>query len=174
MTVNTNRLCERKTGFGAVQVTPASLYESDLRIHDKVGYGLQEEVLLRNEVGVENSEEFSLCDFHAFLESAGLEILAVRAVDKLDVIAAGGEFGNFLLRDFVAFVCGVVQDLDLVFVLGIVYSADRFEKALHAVGFVKNRELGRDLGEVRHGMFAVVLQDCLAVRKTSLATILEE
>ena len=161
--VDTDRLGERKTGFGAVQVTPAALDKADLRIHDQVRDGLQEEVFFRNEVGIEDGEEFTLCNCHAFLEGASLEVLAVRAVDELDVITAGGEFSNFLFGDFVAFVRRVVQDLDFVLVLGVVDGADRFKESFYAVGFVKNRELGRDLREVCHGMFAVILQDRFAV-----------
>ena len=163
VTVNTDRLGERKTGFGAVQVAPTALDETDFLVHDEVGDRLQEEVFFRNEVGIEDGEEFTLCNGHAFLEGASLEVLAVRAVDELDVVTTGGEFSNFLLGDFVAFVRRVVQDLDFVLVLGVVDGADSLEESFYAVGFVKNRELGRDLREVCHGMFAVVLQDRFAV-----------
>ena len=163
VTVNTDRLCERQTGFGAVQVAPASLDETDFLIHDEVGNRLQEEVFLGNEIGIEDGEEFTLGDFHTFLEGASLEILAVRAVDKLDVITTCSKFSDFFLRDFVAFVRGVVQDLDFVLVLGVVDGADRFEESFNAVGFVKNRELCRNLRQVGHRVFAIVLQDGLTV-----------
>ncbi len=172
--VDTDRLGERKTGFGAVQVTPATLDKADLRIHDQVRDGLQEEVFFRNEVGIEDGEEFTLCDCHAFLESASLEVLAVRAVDELDVVTAGGEFSDFSLRDFVAFVRRVVQDLDFMLVLGVVYGADCFKESFDAVGFVEDRELRRDLREVCHGVLAVVFQDSFTVRKSRGAAVLEE
>ena len=107
-------------------MTPATLDKSDLRVHDKIRNCLEEEVLFGDEVGIEDGEEFSLCDFHAFLECTGLEILTVRAVNELDIVAAGGEFCNFSFGDFVTFVRGVVQNLNFVFVLGIVDSADCF------------------------------------------------
>ena len=163
VTVNTDGLGESKTGFGAVQVAPASLDETDFLVHDEVGNRLQEEVFFRNEVGIEDGEEFTLCNCHAFLEGACLEVLAVCAVDELDVVTTGREFSNFLLGDFVAFVRGVIQDLDFVLVFGVVNGADGFEESFNAVGFVKNRELCRNLWQVGHGVFAVILQDGLAV-----------
>ena len=163
MTVDTDRLGERKTGFCAIQVAPAALDEPDLRVHHEVWDGLEKEIFFRNEVGIKNGEEFTLCDCHAFLEGAGLEVLAVGAVDELDVVTTCGKFCDFSLGDFVALVRGVVQDLDFMLVLGVVYGADGFEESFNAVGFVKNRELCRNLRQVGHGMFAVVLQDSLAV-----------
>ena len=126
MTVDTDRLRQRKTGFSAVQVAPATLYEPDLRVHDEVRNRLEEEVFLRNEVRIEDGEEFTLGDCHAFLEGPRLEVLAVRAVDELDIVATGGKFCNFLLGDFVTFVGRIVQNLNFVFVLGVVDSADCF------------------------------------------------
>ena len=122
--VDTDGLGERKTGFGAVQMAPTALYEPDLLVHDEVGNGLEEEVFLRDEVRIEDGEEFTLGNFHTFLEGAGLEILAVRAVDELDVVTTGGEFSDFLLGNFVAFVGRIVQNLNFVLVLGVVDSAD--------------------------------------------------
>ena len=174
VTVDTDRLCERKTGFGAVQVAPAALDKSDLRVHNEVRDSLEEEIFFWNEVGIEDGEEFTLRDSHAFLEGAGLEVLAVRAVDQLDIITTCGEFSDFLLGDFVAFVRRVIQDLDFMLVFGVVDGADSLEETFNAVGFVKNRELCRDLWQVGHGVFAVVLQDGLAVRKSRFAAILEE
>ncbi len=174
VTIDADGLGERKTGFSAVQVAPATLYEPDLRVHDEVRNRLEEEVFLRDEVCVEDGEEFTLGDFHAFFEGACLEVLAVRAVDELDVITAGGEFCNFLLGDFVTFVGRVVQNLNFVLVLRIVDCTDSFEETFNAVGFIKDRELGRDLREVGHGMFAIELQDSLAVRESCATTVLEE
>ena len=172
--VDTDGLGERKTGFSAVQVAPATLYEPDLRVHDEVRNRLEEEVFLRDEVRIEDGEEFTLGHFHTFLEGAGLEILAVRAVDELDVVTTGGEFSDFLLGNFVAFVGRIVQNLNFVLVLGVVDSADCFQKSFDAVGFVKYRKLGGYLREVRHGMFAVEFQNCLTVGESSVAAILEE
>ena len=172
VTVNTDRLCERQTGFGAVQVAPASLDETDFLIHDEVGNRLQEEVFLGNEIGIEDGEEFTLGDFHTFLEGASLEILAVRAVDKLDVITTCSKFSDFFLCDFVAFVRGVVQDLDFVLVLGVVDSAHGLEEAFDAVGFVEYGQLGSDLRQLVDGVLAVELEDTLAVGKPGLAAVL--
>ena len=174
VTVDTDRLGERKTGFGAVQVTPAALDKSDLRVHNEVRNGFEEEIFFRNEVCIENGKEFTLGNGHTFLEGACLEVFAVRAVDELDVVTTGGEFSNLSLGDFVAFVRRVVQDLDLMLVFGVVDGADCLEESFNAVGFVKNRELSRDLRKIRYGMFTIIFEDGLAVCKSRLAAVLEE
>lgn len=88
--VDTDGLGEGQTGFGAVQVAPATLDETNLLIHDHVRNGLQEEVLLRDEVCIENGEEFTLCNFHGFFQSACFEFLAVRTMNELDVVTFCG------------------------------------------------------------------------------------
>ena len=172
--VDTDRLGERKTGFGAVQVAPAALDQANLFVHHQVGDGLEEEVLLGDEVGVEDGQEFTLGNLHGFFKGAGLEFGTVGAVDELDVVALGCEFFNLLLGDFVAFVSGVVQHLDFVLVLGVVDGADGFEQAFDAVGFVKDGELCGDLGEICHGVFTIELQNLFAVGKSRGAAILQE
>ena len=174
MAVDTDRLGERKTGFGAVQVAPAALDQANLFVHHQVGDGLEEEVLLGDEVGVEDGQEFTLGNLHSFFKGAGLEFGTVGAVDELDVVALGCEFFDLLLGDFVAFVSGVVQHLDFVLVLGVVDGADGFEQAFDAVGFVKDGELCGDLGEICHGVFTIELQNLFAVGKSRGAAILQE
>ena len=172
--VDTDGLGERKARFRAVQVAPAALDKADLVVHHQVGDGLEEEVLLRYEVGVENREEFALRDGHGFLEGAGLEFFAVRTVDELDVVALGCQFGDLLLRDFVAFVGRVVQVLDFMLVLGVVDSADRVEQTFHAVRLVKDGELGRDLREVVDGVLTVEFENVLAVGESRGSAVFEE
>ena len=116
----------------------------------------------------------SLGHFHCFFKGASLEFGAVGAVDQLDVVTLGGEFCNFLLGDFVAFVGGVIQHLDFVLVLGVVDGAHGFEQALDAVCFVKDGELCGDLGEICHGVFTIELQNLFAVGKSRSAAILQE
>lgn len=174
VSVDTDGLGECKTGFRAVQVAPAALDQANLVVHHQVGDGLEEEVLLGHEVRVEDGEEVALRDGHGFLEGAGLVFGTVRAVDKLDVVALGGKFFDLLLGDFVAFVGGVVQNLDFVLVLGVVDSAHGLEEAFDAVGFVKDGELGRDLRELVDGMLAIELENILAVGKSRVAAVLQE
>ena len=172
MSVDTDGLGERQTGFGAVQVAPAALDQADLFVHHQVGDGLEEEVLLGHEVGVENREEVALGNGHGFLEGAGLEFGTVRTVDKLDVVTLRSKFGHLLLGHFVAFVGGVVQNLDLVLVLGVVNSAYGFEEAFDTVGLVEDRKLRGDLREVGNGVLAIELEDTLAVGKPGLTAVL--
>ena len=174
VSVDADGLGEGKTGFGAVQVAPAALDKSNLFVHHQVGDGLEEEVLLGHEVRVEYGEEIALGNLHGFLESAGLEFGTVRAVDKLDVVTLGGQFFHLFLGYFVALVGGIVQNLDFVLVLGVVDCADRLQQSLHAVGLVKHGQLGGNLGQVRHGMFTVKLENVLAVGKTGLSAVLQE
>ncbi len=174
VSVNADGLGEGKTGFGAVQVAPASLDQANLLVHHQVGDGFQEEVLLGDKVRVENGQEIALGYLHGLFEGTRLEFGAVGTVDKLDVVALGCQFFDLFLRYFVAFVGGVVQNLNFVLVLGVVDGADCLQQSFHAVGFVEHGKLGGNLGQVRHGMFAIKLEDVLAVGESRATAILEE
>jgi hypothetical protein len=61
-----------------------------------------------------------------------------------------------------------------VLILGVINSANSFEQAFNTVGFVKDGELGGNLRQLVHGVFAVELQNLFAVRKTCSAAVLQE
>ena len=172
--VNTDGLCKGKTGFATVQVTPTALDKAHVCIHDKVRNRLQEEVLLGYKIGVENGEIFTLGNFHTGGQSACLKIFTVGTVNELDIKTFGLLFCNFALGHFVAFIGGVVQNLNFVTVLRVVDCANRIDQTFNAVRFVEDRKLRRYLRQVVHFVVAVELKKALAVGKTHTAAVLQK
>ena len=174
VTIDTDRLGEGKTRFTTVQMAPAALYEADVFVHHEMRDGLEQEVFLRDEVGVEDGKIFALGDSHTGCECTRLEILTVGTMNEFDVKAFGLLFCDFALGDFVAFIGGVVQNLNFVTILRIVDGADSIDQTFHAVGFVEDRELCRDLRQVIHFVVAVELKKALAVGEANSAAVLQE
>ena len=104
---------------------------------------LPQKIGLRNEVGIENTNEITLSGRKPGLQSAGFEPSAIDAVDQLHVEppalqilhAGGGQFPRV--------VGGIVEDLDLQQVARIIDLADRLEQALDNVDLVEDRQLHR-------------------------------
>ena len=67
----------------AVQIAPARLHHADLRIGEVVN-GAHQEVGRRNEIGVEDRDQFAGGGLQPFLQRAGLVAVAIRAVVILD------------------------------------------------------------------------------------------
>ena len=174
MPVNANRLGKGQTRFRAVQVSPASLYKSDGGVHHHIGDGFQKKILVRHKVRIENGDVFAFRHFQAFFQGARLEVFPVGAVDELDVVALRLHFGDFAFGHFVAVVGRIIEDLDLVLILRVVDGADDVDETFHAVGFVKNGKLGRDLREFIHLVVAVEAEQILAIGETHPARILEK
>jgi hypothetical protein len=128
-------------------VVPADLDHADLVILEVVDDVL-EHVARGDEVGVENGDELAGGILEAGLECAGLVSGAVAAVDELDGIALGGPFLAGTAGDFGRVVGGIVEDLDLELVEGVVEEAGGLDDALGDVVLVVHGELDGDAGEV--------------------------
>jgi len=129
-----------------VQVPPARLHHADFLVGEVVDH-LLEVVRCRLEVGVENADVLALGGGHAFVQSAGLEAVAVRAVAVVDVVALGLQIGGKLLGVRGGFVRGIVQHLDLQAVARVVQGADGAQQVFHHVELVENGELHGDDGQ---------------------------
>ena len=73
----------------AIDVRPAGLHHSDLRVGEVVN-DLHQEVGRRREVGVEDGDELTVRDLHARLQGARFEALAIRAVEISDGVTHRG------------------------------------------------------------------------------------
>src|ERR1700682_464782 len=104
---------------------------------------LAQKIGLRNEIGIENTNEITLSGREPGLQSAGFEPSAIDAVDQLyveppalQILHAGGS-------QFSRVVGGIVEDLDLQQFARIIDLTDRFEQPLDHIDLVEDRQLHR-------------------------------
>src|SRR5581483_3488979 len=96
----------------AVQIAPAGLHYADFRICEVVN-GAEEEIGGRDEIGVEDGDEFSGRRLQPFLQGAGLETFAVGPMDVFDGVADIAVTLAERRSEFARLVRGIVQHLDL-------------------------------------------------------------
>ena len=146
---------ENGFGFGergviAVDVAPARLDHGELGVGE-IGNGAREEIGGREKVRVEDGDEFAGGGFQALLQSAGFVTFTIVAMNVFDgnaklLIAFDAGAGDFL-----RFIGGIVEKLDLKFIARIIELGDAIYKTFHNVTLVENRELDRDSGPFGEG-----------------------
>ena len=144
-------------------MAPAGLDHADLGIGKEVD-GLHQEIRCRDEIGIEDEDKLALAGLEALAQRAGLEAGAVDPVDVLDIEAGGAEPLHLGLGDVAGLVRGIVKNLDLEEVPGIIELADGLEEALDDVEFIENGELDGDPGQgveftCRYGHILPVLEE---------------
>ena len=87
MSVQKHRLhpCEQR--ITAIQMAPASLNHADLRVGEIMNRALKQ-IARRNEVGVQNANEFAIRRFKADCERAGFESGPINAMNQLRIETA--------------------------------------------------------------------------------------
>src|SRR4029077_682080 len=95
----------------------------------------------RNEIGVQNENELAFRGLQTGFERAGLESGAVLAMKTLDVKPARLQERGLIGGDLAGLVRGVVQNLDLEPVPGIVEAAYGPEEPADDIVFIENRQL---------------------------------
>jgi hypothetical protein len=126
MGVEQNRLNPREQRIVPIDVPPPGLDHSHARVVE-MRHQTQEKVRRRDEVGIEDRDEFPPGDLQAGLQRARLEAGAVRAVVVLDVDALGGQPADGRLGDAASLVSGVVEHLDFEPLARIVDAARRVD-----------------------------------------------
>ena len=146
----------------AVQVAPARLHHADLRIGEVVN-GAREEIGGREEIGVEDGDQFAGGGLQAFLQRAGFEAVAVGAVMILDGISQGAIALDQRLGEGRGVVGGIVQHLDLQQFLRVLHLDDFFDQPLHHIALVIKGKLDGDRGSCskRFGGSVVFFFRCL-------------
>ncbi len=84
----------------------------------------------RDEIGVEDGDEFAFGDDEAFIECAGFEAVAIGAVDVDDGVAEGSVAIDDFCCDLLGLVGGVIEDLDFKAVARVFDGADGFDEAV--------------------------------------------
>src|ERR1700693_265729 len=128
-------------------MAPSRLDHADFRIGEEMNRSLKQ-IARRNEICVENADEFAIGRFQSHRERAGLETSAIDAMNQLNVVTALAQFCRAGRGNFASIVRGVIEDLDLEQLARIIDFADRTEQSLDDVDLVKNRQLDGDLWQL--------------------------
>ena len=134
--------------FG-VDVPPSGLHHSDLGVGEMVD-GLAQEGGLGHEVGVEDGHEFALGHLQSGFQGPGFIPLAVLSVEVVNVEAGLTKAFHALPGQKSGLVVGIVQNLDLQQVPGVVQPGHRFDQPFHHKQLVIDGKLDgyhRELGE---------------------------
>ena len=149
-----------------VDVRPARLHHRDASVGEVRHRALQE-VHRRDEVGVEDRDVAARRHLQRGVERAGLEAVAVVAVDVLDVEALRGVALHGQPGDVARLVGRVVEDLDFQPVLRVVHPADGLHEAVHHVHLVVERQLhGHRRPRVRARPASRLCRPCASCKDT--------
>ena len=129
----------------AIEIGPAGLDHADGRILE-VRDGAPEEIGFREEVGVEDADEFALSALQPVFEGTGFKAGTIRAVNVTDWQAVRGKTIDAVAGDLLGFVGGIVENLDIEKLTGIVEAGNSFDEALDHVTLVEDRQLNRNAG----------------------------
>src|SRR5438067_8643493 len=121
-------------------MTPAGLDHADLWIGEKMDRMLKQ-IWRRNEIGVEDANKLARGRLESGRKGTGLESGPINSMNQLNIEATLPQFFRARSSHFPRIVGRIVQDLDLQQFSRIIELADRAQKALHYVNFVKNRKL---------------------------------
>src|SRR5205807_9186377 len=119
----------------------------------------------RNGIGVEDATKLARGRLESGRKGTRLESGPINSMNQLDVEAALPQFFGARSSHCPRIVGRIVQDLDLQQFSRIIELADRAQKALHYVNFVKNRKLNGHSRELpkptrwNHRAFAVLKEE---------------
>ena len=111
------------------------------RIGVEVRKRLQQEVLPRHEIRIEDRHVFAAGGDKSLLERTGLESLPVRAAYLLDVVPELPVALDILGDHIHGLVRGIIQHLDLELVLRIDHGTGGIDQAADHVDLVEDRQL---------------------------------
>ena len=146
-------------GIIPVQVGPAGLHHANRGI-GKVVHHTQKPIFGWNKIRVKDGDQFALGALQSFAQGAGLEALAVAAVQVHDVITQGGVAFHGGAGDGHGFVGGIVKHLNIKLVFWVIELANGLDQPVYDILLVKNRQLHcdpRQLGVVRIWFRGLVL-----------------
>ncbi len=145
--VEENRLALGEQGRVAIEVVPADLHHADFVVGEIID-DVVKDVAGRNEIGVEDGDEFAGGLGKPRGEGAGLVADAVGAVDVADGIALGGPFFAGLAGDVGGVIGAVVENLNFELFQRIIDLAGGVDDALGDLVLVVHRQLNGDAGQL--------------------------
>src|ERR1022692_4498581 len=111
--------------------------------------GAREEIRRRDEIGIENGDEFACGGLQSFLQRAGFEALAIVAVMVFDGEPQSAIALHQRRGKWGGVVGGIVQHLDLEQLAGILDAGDLVDEPLDDVPFVEDGQLNGDRRQLR-------------------------
>src|ERR1035438_9424493 len=132
----------------AIQIAPAGLHDADSRVGEMLD-GAREEIRRRDEIGIENGDEFACGGLQSFLQRAGFEALAIVAVMVFDGEPQSAIALHQRRGKWGGVVGGIVQHLDLEQLAGILDAGDLVDEPLDDVPFVEDGQLNGDRRQLR-------------------------
>ena len=112
----------------------------------EIGHRAPQKIRGRNEIGVEDGDEFAGRGFQPFLQRARLESFAIVAMDVGDGNAEGLVAFDAIARDLLCLIGGIVEHLDVEQLARVIELRDGLDQPLDHVALVVDRELDRHLG----------------------------
>src|SRR5581483_4435067 len=119
-------------------MTPTSLNHAHVGIHEEMDCAL-EEVGGRNEIGVEDGDEFACGGLQSLLQCARFVAVTIASVPVFDIKARSTVLVTEPLRINMRFVSGIIEHLNLEQFAGIFQFCSFFEQPLHYKAFVVER-----------------------------------
>lgn len=149
----------------AVQVAPSGLDHPNVGIGEVMD-GFFEQFRFWHEIGVQNQKVFALGGFGAVFQCSRLEPGAIGAVDVFRIETALFQAINTGPADVHGLVGGIIEQLDLDFVLRVIKSGNRIEQAVHDVHFIEDRKLhGHQRQIIEFAGWARAVADVLEVEE---------
>jgi hypothetical protein len=161
-TVLENKVTVEKDGFDlrqetvvAIKVGPTRLDHTDTRLGEVVNDAAKP-VRRRNEVGVEDGDEFAFRGLETFFQGAGFIAVAVGAVEVVDglwveALRTGRKSGDHGRGDAHSLVSGVVEKLNLEAVSGVIEAAAGVKESVDNELLVEYRQLNGDERKIFFG-----------------------
>jgi hypothetical protein len=105
---------------------------------------IAEDVGRGNKVCIQYKEKFSLRPIESVVQGSGFESDPILPVQNNGIKTIRSEIGDRALGQLASLISGVIQNLDLKFILRIVEFADRFQQPFDHMDFIIDGELDRD------------------------------
>ena len=138
VTVEHQRLDAGEQRRVTVEVGPACLHHPDLGIPEVAHQGAGE-VGARHEIGVENRHQIALDRLEPVVQGASLVADSVGTMDVLGVEATVPQLVDLHPSQGLGLVDGIIEDLDMEAVFGVVHQGHRLEQPHDHGGLVENR-----------------------------------
>src|SRR5437588_7591277 len=110
VTIENHRLDLSQERVFAVDVAPARLNHTDLRVTEVV-HDVFEEIGRRNKIGIEDCYQLTACGLQPMFQRAGFKTVTICPMDMVNVETKGAMTGHACCSNFNRTVSGVVQEL---------------------------------------------------------------
>lgn len=147
MGIEQNPLHTRQPVFLAIGVAPARLHKGKAAVRDKRWHGAAEEICRRNEIRVEDRDEWRVRMFEFEGEVSRLEARALAAMQNIEIDIFGNDTPDRTRERFVIAGAAIVENLDLQLVARPIEARGSAGDAHGESTFVAHRQLDEHFGQ---------------------------